>query len=380
MTKVTVNRQSMSVQELIRSWDTLKLDPGYQREGGIWTRERQQLFVDSILNGFDVPPIYLHRLRPPEFEGGKAATYAVIDGRQRLETLSRFSAGDLALARDFRLLEETDEATPPLFDDPPLPLSRYASLTIRDLRNVSPALAYRFDDYAIPVTIVETGDPEIIEELFFRLNEGVPLTPAEKRTRGALLRENILPLIQDDVFRTAQFRNRRRTYEDLLLRLLFLARENANIDRIPDLKKHALDQFAESFRPRIGQQWTQDDEDQVKLELRSLLSKVMPVLDAFNNTFEESDPLLGTVNTFMVYFLVLQEFLRRGSALPSRDDFASFAEHLKSLNGIAEDDLTEDQKQALDFAQPIQGSTTGSYFKRKASILYRYLSGDLSLP
>lgn len=91
MSDLRITRQLMPVQELLRSEKALQLDPGYQREGGIWTRDRQQLFIDSILNGFDVPPLYLHRLRPPEFRDGLAANYAVVDGKQRLEALVSFS-------------------------------------------------------------------------------------------------------------------------------------------------------------------------------------------------------------------------------------------------------------------------------------------------
>jgi hypothetical protein len=63
--------------------------------------------------------------------------------------------------------------------------------------------------------------------------------------------------------------------------------------------------------------------------------------------------------------------------VPSRRTFQKFAEELNSLRGMPEDELTDDQAEALEFAQPIQGSTTGSYFKRRGEILLRYLRGDL---
>jgi Protein of unknown function DUF262 len=178
----------MPVHELLRSEQTLQLDPGYQREGGIWTRDRQQLFIDSILNGFDVPPMYLHRLRPPEFREGRAATYAVVDGRQRLEALVGFAADRFNLAADFRLLEDVEDSQPSLSEELAPGPDRHSSRTLSELRAESPSLYYRFMDYELPVTIIDTSDPDLIEELFFRLNEGVPLTPAEKRSRGALLR------------------------------------------------------------------------------------------------------------------------------------------------------------------------------------------------
>lgn len=375
-----IRRVSWTVAELLRSIQVFQLDPGYQREGGIWTRDRQQLFIDSILNGFDVPPLYLHRLQPPEFVGDVAATYAVIDGRQRLEALTGFANDGYGLSPDFRLLEEVEEAQPALTEELALPPSRYAGMRFGELKQYSTSLAYRYLDYHFPVTIVETEDPDVIEELFFRLNEGVPLTSAEKRSRGALLREVVLPLIhEEEIFRAARFRSKRRTHEDLLIRLLYLADVGASVYEVPDLKKRALDEFAASFRPALGQTWNAPQEVQVRGRLDSLLSQTVPVLKAMNDTFHPGDSLLSTVNNYTAHYLVIQELMSKGSSLPPRQPFERFAEELASLRGLPEEDLSDDQVEALDFAAPIQGSTTGSYFSRKATILYRYIVGDLKL-
>lgn len=378
MSDLRITRQLMPVHELLRSEETLQLDPGYQREGGIWTRDRQQLFIDSILNGFDVPPMYLHRLRPPEFREGRAATYAVVDGRQRLEALVGFTADKFQLAADFHLLEEVEDSQPSLSEELASRADRHSSRTLSELRAESPSLYYRFMDYELPVTVIETSDPDLIEELFFRLNEGVPLTPAEKRSRGALLREYILPLVhEEDLFRCARFRSRRRSYEDLLIRLLYLKNAWATLTNVPDMKKRPIDEFAASFRPPLGQPWSDTEEANARNRLQSLLDAVRPTLDTLNSTFEQDDNLLSTINTFLVHYLVVQELLMSGEAIPSRQTFQRFADELSSLRGMLEEELSDDQVEALEFAQPIQGSTTGSYFKRRGEILLRYLRGHL---
>lgn len=236
-------------------------------------------------------------------------------------------------------------------------------------------------DYALPVTVIETSDPDLIEELFFRLNEGVPLTPAEKRSRGALLREYILPLIQtEDLFKSARFRSHRRSYEDLLIRLLYLKSMNATLVSVPDLKKKSIDDFAASFRPiGLGQKWSPSEHDAARGRLESFLNDVRPTLDALNSTFDEDDKILSTMNSFLVHYLVVQEFLLRDETPPPREAFQKFADELGSLRGMSEDELDEDQMEALEFAQPIQGSTTGSYFKSKAEILMKYLRGNLRI-
>ena len=378
MSDFRIVRQLMPIQELLRSEETLQLDPAYQREGGIWTRERQQLFIDSILNGFDVPPMYLHRLRPPEFRGGRAATYAVVDGRQRLEALVGFAADGFKLASDFRLLEEVEDSQPSLSEELSPGPDRHSNRALSELRGESPGLYYRFMDYELPVTIIDTSDPDLIEELFFRLNEGVPLTPAEKRSRGILLREYILPLVhEEELFRCARFRSRRRSYEDLLIRLLYLKDEGATLDDVPDMKKRPIDEFAASFRPPLGQPWNESEEALARNRLESLLYEVRPVLDKLNSIFEEDDKLLPTINTFLVHYLVVQELLAKDEVVPPRQTFQQFADDLNSLRGVPEESLSEDEAEALEFAQPIQGSTTGSYFKRRGEILLRYLRREL---
>ena len=40
--------------------DKIFLDPPYQRSGDIWNLYKKQLLIDSLINGFDIPKLYLH--------------------------------------------------------------------------------------------------------------------------------------------------------------------------------------------------------------------------------------------------------------------------------------------------------------------------------
>ena len=66
--------------------DVIYLDPPYQRQGDIWTKEKKQLLIDSILNDYDIPKIYFHEYDRENVQR-TGLQYAVIDGRQRLETI-----------------------------------------------------------------------------------------------------------------------------------------------------------------------------------------------------------------------------------------------------------------------------------------------------
>ncbi|MHB8322939.1 MAG: GmrSD restriction endonuclease domain-containing protein [Candidatus Dormibacteria bacterium] len=374
---ITVSRQEYRVGELLRLKQQLQIDPSYQREGHVWSLERQQLLIDSVLNRFEIPQIYLHRLQPPKFEATGTLMYAVVDGRQRLETIWDFADGRFRLASDFALLDE--EPNPTELDVGVA--GRYGGMSFSDLEVQAPHLVYRFSDYLLPVAFIDTEDEQLIEELFFRLNEGVPLTPAEKRNRGFLLKDQVFPLVRThEVLAIVKFPNRRQSHEDLLLRLLYLEASDVSADRVPDMKKRQLDDFAASLRPSLGETWTPDQEGEARGRLERFVNGVLPTLDAMQRVFLSADPLLSTVSQFLVYYLVMRELVHGDQGLPQRWEFEAFQQHMLALRGIPAEDMTADDLDLLEeFGEPIQGSTTGSYFKRRAELLLHFLRSEVDL-
>src|SRR6185437_9993299 len=80
-------------------------NPTYQRESAIWSLEKQQLFIDSIVNNYDIPKIYFHDLRGEKKELVK---YAIIDGKQRLHTIYEFLGSKFSLADDFMVNSDSE--------------------------------------------------------------------------------------------------------------------------------------------------------------------------------------------------------------------------------------------------------------------------------
>jgi len=50
--------RNCTVWSLYRMRDRILLDPEYQRLSDIWTMDKRQLLIDTILNEFDVPKLY----------------------------------------------------------------------------------------------------------------------------------------------------------------------------------------------------------------------------------------------------------------------------------------------------------------------------------
>ena len=143
-------------------------DPPYQRRGDVWTLEKKQLLIDSILNDYDIPKLYFHAISTKQktAEGSKF-DFAIIDGRQRLETIWAFIDDGFPLADDFIYLADVTVQA--------------GGMRYSEIASKYPKLKIRFDSFTLPIICLETDDLDVIEDMFSRLNEAVPLSAAEKR-------------------------------------------------------------------------------------------------------------------------------------------------------------------------------------------------------
>src|SRR5437899_10735953 len=86
------------VDRLAAALDRFEMQPPYQRQSDVWGEEKRQLFIDSLINGYDVPKLYFHRL-PREKTPSKL--FAIVDGKQRLEAIRALLSNECALSQDF---------------------------------------------------------------------------------------------------------------------------------------------------------------------------------------------------------------------------------------------------------------------------------------
>jgi hypothetical protein len=131
----------------------LDLDPPYQRRS-VWNQAFRDRFIDTILNGYPIPPIFLHR----EIDAEGLSTYHVIDGRQRLETVLQYVRGAFP----------TPESYTPL-----------AGQFFRDLPDETKRSVW---DYQVQVEFLTGTEEPGLQEVFDRLNRNVAqLKPQELR-------------------------------------------------------------------------------------------------------------------------------------------------------------------------------------------------------
>lgn len=335
----------------------IRLDPPYQRMGGIWTKEKKQLLIDSILNDYDIPKIYFHTYSR-ELKLKTGIDYAVIDGRQRLETIWQFIDGGFTLSKDFEYQRD--------------PSINLAGLSYDDMAKEYPRIKIKFDSFVLPVISVDTDDEDLIEDMFYRLNEAVPLNAAEKRNSiGGDLVKAIRELAEHDLFiNRVKFGNRRYQHREVAARFL-LAEENISTGKgLLDTKKVYLDALARNYHS--------DREGKVKIFFDSSQS----ILDKMCRVFTNEDDLLRAQGNMTIYYLLFKFALASQlEANITRRKLLDFNEKLKANRLAASEDYENSSFELLEYDRLTQqGTNDSSNIKERLKILMAELElGELKI-
>lgn len=130
--------------------------PDFQRRVRLPNRKKQGI-IDSILRGFPIPAPLCYR----EVDEKGVQKYYFIDGKQRLETIFEFIEGK------FRTSSIAIDGVKPI--EP----GRY-------FRNLTPNAQNRLDSYLLRLQVWVNFDRRILDDVFRRMANTVPLSPAEK--------------------------------------------------------------------------------------------------------------------------------------------------------------------------------------------------------
>src|SRR5688572_11043774 len=92
----------ISRQRTLLQWfeerELIDMNPSYQRRGEIWPEKYKQLLINTVLNQYDVPKIYLADFTYVNTALNESRKpFAVIDGKQRLSAFFDFFQDALAL-------------------------------------------------------------------------------------------------------------------------------------------------------------------------------------------------------------------------------------------------------------------------------------------
>ena len=316
--------EKSSVQYLMSIWKYLNLNPDFQRQGSIWTRSKQQLFIDSILCGFDIPKLYFRSVYKLEKIGGQPRyiRYDVVDGKQRLMAVKDFIDNKYGIPTTSRAFHPGDAIGPEN-------QNHVEQVKYDELKNKFPDLYRQLETYHLDIVSLEDVDDSTADEFFLRLNSGVALNAQEKRNGfscpfGLKIRE----LVRENHFMQLLRPRPRYKNDEVLVKLFTVAyqvkiEDKGEEDGLRDTKKRTLDRM---YREDEKTEKARFSEDEVK-EIESV---VTPVLNIFSTIFTQDDVLLRSLGNITVFFYAA---LKKGDLWRSRT-----AEDLNSLLRKFEDE------------------------------------------
>lgn len=268
---IDVTTRSMTIDLLlsrIRS-KAIDLEPDFQRRRGIWTDRQQSRLIESLLLRIPLPTLYAAE--------DEAEDWAIVDGIQRLTTITRFI--------DPEAIEETplkltgmeylgDSFNGKLFDELPARLKR------------------RLRETELVVHVIRHGTPQEVKfNIFARINTGgMPLSAQE--LRHALIpgkaREYLGRLAGLDAFKRAttySIRDERMADREMVLRFLAFS-----MTRPEEFRAYDFDRFLGDAMRQINRLGDVDLEG-LERGFRRAMDSAREIFgqDAFRKRYRETD-------------------------------------------------------------------------------------------
>ena len=266
----------------------LILNPGFQRDS-VWEESDRALLIDSILHNVPLPSILLwHEKR------GHKNIYYVVDGKQRIETLIKFSKPQLPFKySSIKVIKQHgDKRWADVYEEFHSDEISFKSLSRPQLKH--------FKSFEIPAVVIQgASEVEDIRELFVRVNStGMKLQPSEIRharflnsdllreaERIASLKSIQTILINNKIFTKAQFK--RMKVVEFVTELMLSMKTGDVLD-----KKSSIDAMMES--------------NLTKLQVKKLGQEAKSIIEHIAKFISDSDNRLKTTrfrNTADLYAL-----------------------------------------------------------------------------
>lgn len=339
------NFQTISWFWDLRNRGLLNLDPPFQRRS-VWNQAYREHFVDTVLLGYPAPAVFLFE----EISQEGAATYNVVDGKQRLTAVFDFASGAY-----------------PVGDTAEFSQARGMYFTQLD-----PELKTRFWSYVFLVEYLQTADEPVLSSIFNRINKNIAkLTPQELRharfdgefiTSSESLTEWMASRLPKDFPRIiAQSRKQMKDVE-FTAQLLLLLEEGP--------KGFSQSELDDAFSRR-DDSWERRQE--IEDRFRRVIDSIATMLNDPTAASLESSRLRNQAD-FYSLFGAISRAQQRLPALPE----SIAAERLVSFISVVEDDSR--RPQVPDANQYYQAARSASNDtgprEARVAIIERVLSGE----
>lgn len=225
--KANISWRSKQVAKMMNN-DTIVCNHTVQR-GKRWDKQRKSLLIHSMVIGYPMGVIFAMK---------DESVYSILDGKQRLTTIADFRNNEFELG-----------------DIPEFEIETENGIEIIDISGMSweelpDAVKEAIDDYSITIYYFDELTDEEINEMFFRLNNNVPLTAIELTRVKTKSIEAVRKLAQHELFTSGLTKAAMDKYanEDIVMKSYVLMQNNSS-----DLSTKTVRQIMET------NEWTEDD-------------------------------------------------------------------------------------------------------------------------
>lgn len=315
----------------------LELEPPYQRRS-VWNQEYKDFFIDTVLNGYPAPAIFLYQEITPE----GMSKYSVVDGKQRLSTLFEFAENKF-------------------------PVSEKATITgLRDkyFKELENEVKQNFWKYQFAVEYVPSDDEGIINNIFERINRNISkLTPQELRHakfNGEFITSvedltdwmiSVLPPNFPSI--PPKLRKQMKDVEFVTLLLLFLE------EGVKSYRQHDLDK---AFNDR-DLVW--DDRDEIEARFKKVIELIKEILEQAPKNINVCKTRLKNQADFYSFFGAISELNAENSLKITSDVCNRIDIFLKSVDSP---EARKNTAEAQQYYDAITTSVSSGIEKNKTRI------------
>ena len=305
--------------------------PEWQRQK-VWSRSKKQNLIDSILRGWKLPKFYFLKV------SNNPEAYEVVDGQQRLVTIFDFFDNQL-----------------------PLPESAAKEFGGTYYRDLPDELVDAFDDYEIEFDEIGEGTEKEIKDFFQRLQEGLPLTSAEKlNSVHSKLRDYVVKLAKHPFFGKTSASNRRYGHFDIVSKVAAIEIDGLEVGlRYDDVRAVFESQAAFSPSSNVGK-------------------RLRAALDFVDKGFDDDTGRVLRNRTVVQSLLTLTcRLLQSGNIGGQEKRIATFfISFLQELNKQVELGQNAKDVDYLEFQRTVNANIRGGARIRQQTLLRKFLAYD----
>lgn len=294
-----------SAKQLTKSIEkgTIIFDNAVQR-GYVWDQDRKSLLIHSMLEGYPIPAFFASK-----DENG----YSMLDGKQRSEAISGYINNQYFLTN---LPEVMAEITVQDSDGKKKVIEEEIDINGSYFSDLPEELQDKIKDYSLTVYYFDGITEEEINEMFFRLNNGKPLTAIELTRVKAKSLEKFQEIGKHELFTSTLTEKAisKYTHEDLVIKSwVMLFTEN------PDLATKNIRSIVEA----------KDVTDEQADNLKTIYNKVLEVYTSLTSTGDKQDKKTAKKIITRTHFLSLLPIISKqiDSNSWNTEQFTSWIKH-----------------------------------------------------